>query len=141
MTASAVNRGEYVIHGGQQWRPFIHCRDVAKAITLILDSPEGKVSGKTFNIGDDQLNMTLSELGNMICGCLPDILLKNESTITDNRSYRVSFGKIRDELGFSADYDISRGIREIEMLVRSHMVPDPDLTIYSNVKTLKHNLP
>lgn len=77
----------------------------------------------------------------MICFCIPGIVTKNDSTITDDRSYRVSFERIRSELGFCAEYDISQGVKEIEMLVRSHIVPDPDLNIYSNVKTLENNLP
>lgn len=140
MTANAVNRRECIIHGGQQWRPFIHCRDVARAIAIALAVPNEKISGDIYNVGDDKLNINLSGLGKVICSCIPGIVVKSDASITDNRSYKVAFASIRNKLGFAAEHDLKKGIKEIEMLVKSHLIPDPNLNIYSNVKTLEHNL-
>ena len=58
LTAKAHQEGVITIFNGQQWRPFIHVRDLVEAIVLILETPVRMVSGEVFNIGDSVLNHT-----------------------------------------------------------------------------------
>lgn len=66
MTANAIITGSINVYGGEQWRPFIHCQDVAKAIQLIVNNESDYESGSIFNIGNPNEVMTLGEVGKII---------------------------------------------------------------------------
>ena len=55
MTAKAfTDRRIYVLGGGQQWRPNVHVRDVARAFMHVMATqPSEKVCGKVFNVGSN----------------------------------------------------------------------------------------
>jgi len=56
LTARAVLEKKVVIFNGEQWRPFVHVKDIARAFCLTLDADVAKVSGETFNVGGPELN-------------------------------------------------------------------------------------
>jgi nucleoside-diphosphate-sugar epimerase len=66
LTAKAYKDGIITIFNGEQWRPFIHVDDVAKAVLCVLTSPQELVSGEIFNVGDSRLNHTLTEIAQKI---------------------------------------------------------------------------
>src|ERR1041384_6970317 len=43
---------ELVIFGEQFWRPYVHVRDAARAIQIVLQPSPEKVAGNVFNVGD-----------------------------------------------------------------------------------------
>ncbi|ENL0637020.1 NAD(P)-dependent oxidoreductase [Klebsiella variicola] len=137
MTASAVADGICNVHGGNQWRPFIHCHDVAAALCLIQCSDKVLVGNEIFNVGDDRQNMTLGMLGEKIREALPAVQVNIQGTITDQRSYQVSFRKIRERLNFRGTIPLVQGIKEVSMLLESHIIPSYHLGIYSNLKTME----
>ncbi|MCX5758803.1 MAG: SDR family oxidoreductase, partial [Candidatus Hydrogenedentes bacterium] len=52
MVATALCTGGIkVLGGGGQWRPFLHVRDAARALSMLLEAPAANVSGQTFNSG------------------------------------------------------------------------------------------
>ena len=93
LTARATAGEEIDIFNGGQWRPFIHVTDVARAFIRCLEAPVSFVRGKTFNVGDDDLNYTLEELGTTIEGLFPAVRVNRVDNESDPRSYRVSFRK------------------------------------------------
>lgn len=135
MTASARNEGICHVHGGGQWRPFIHCHDVARALCKIIFSPESTVINQTFNVGSDELNMTLAQLGEKIGQLVHNSKVEVHGALSDNRSYQVSFKKIRETLDFASSISVDKGISQIISLLDSHIIPSPALNIYSNLKT------
>lgn len=135
MTASALNDGVCNVHGGGQWRPFIHCHDVAEALCKIIFSPENLIINQTFNVGSDDLNMTLAQLGNKIGQLVKNSKVEVHGALSDNRSYQVSFKKIRETLDFIPSISVDKGISQIISLLDSHIIPSPTLNIYSNLKT------
>lgn len=135
MTASALSDGVCHVHGGGQWRPFIHCHDVAKALCKIIFSPESSVINQTFNIGSDELNMTLAQLGDKIIRLVKNSTAEIHGALSDNRSYQVSFKKIRESLDFTSSISIDKGISQIISLLDSNIIPSPTLNIYNNLKT------
>lgn len=137
MTAAAVSEGVCAVHGGGQWRPFIHCHDVALALCLINNAPVTCVANNVFNIGDDRQNMTFADLGKIIGRLIPGTRISILGELTDHRSYQVSFSKINQTLGFSANTTIEQGIHEIAMLLKSHITPNYLMRIYSNIKTIE----
>src|SRR5689334_11598885 len=58
MTKNAyVGRKITVEGGGQQWRPFVHVRDVSEAIRRALEAPIEKVAGQVVNVGTNGNNV------------------------------------------------------------------------------------
>ena len=114
-TAEAYHKKNITVYGGSQWRPFVHVRDIAKAIIMILESPNEKVSRKIFNVGDDNHNYKIEDLAKIIINVIEDSRIKINlvGKRKDKRDYRVSFKKISEELGFSASITVERGIKEI----------------------------
>ena len=65
-TAQAMVNGEITVIGRNQWRPFVHVRDLARAIVLVLDAEPARVQSQIYNVGDSRLNMTIGQLGELV---------------------------------------------------------------------------
>jgi len=136
LTAKAVCDGAITIFGGNQWRPFVHVQDVAQAIILSLEAPLSSVKGGIFNVGSDKQNYTITEIGELIQRLLPDAHVVNQGNDGDRRDYRVSFAKIRRELGFKPQFTVEDGVREIAAALRAGHIGNYLDKCYSNYKTL-----
>ncbi len=134
LTARALREGVVEVYGGEQWRPQVHVDDVASALLAALDHP--KAAGRTYNVGSDALNLRIGELGEAIASRFPDAKL-NVSETRDPRSYRVSFARIEDELGYRARHSIDSGVREIQDWMDAQSGIDPTAARFSNVRTLE----
>lgn len=114
-TAQAFYDKKIFVEGGDQWRPFIHVKDVARAIALVLDSPNEKVSRQIFNVGDDDLNITIMDIANIVAKTMnnPRLQISFLNRKKDRRDYQVSFKKIKNLLNYKASVSIEEGIKEI----------------------------
>ncbi len=65
-TAQAMTEGRIRVIGPQQWRPFVHVRDLARSIVMCLDAPEAVVQSQIFNVGDARLNATILSLAETV---------------------------------------------------------------------------
>jgi len=110
----AHREGKITVFGGNQWRPLIHVSDVVKAVLTILEAPLSKVGGRVFNVGGNTENYLISDLVNLIKEVFPEVRVETLDAMTDQRSYRVKFGKIESELGFLPEHTVQDGIREIK---------------------------
>jgi nucleoside-diphosphate-sugar epimerase len=137
LCAKAVRDGVITVFGADQWRPFVHVDDVARAIALALVSPLNRVAGEVFNVGCDAQNYTLGQLATLIKAQVPDATIVSDDTFVDKRNYHVSFAKIRTELGFEPAWTLERGIAQVVAIVRSNQVGHYSLPAYSNVLYLK----
>jgi len=128
-----------ILRDGTQWRPFVHVRDVVKAIILVLEAPKEKVNKEIFNVGSDEQNYQIFDLAKRIAKAI-NIPFKYEwYGFPDHRSYRVSFKKIKEILNFSPDYNAEKGAVEIwEALKTGKLNPDDPQTI--TVEWYKHLL-
>jgi nucleoside-diphosphate-sugar epimerase len=136
LAAKAVRDGEITIYGGDQWRPFVHVADVAYAIVRCLGAPLVNVKGQVFNVGSDEQNRTIAQVGELIRRLIPEARLVLQGQDVDRRNYRVSFAKIRRELDFLPRHTIEDGVREIEAALRNGQIGDFRDRRYSNYKTL-----
>lgn len=109
----ALTKKKIDVHGGNQWRPFVHTRDIARAIELVLKAKNEKVSGQIFNVGDNKLNYTISDLAEKVKKALPETEVVNHGDSADPRNYRVKFDKIKHVLNFECLHDIDMGIKEL----------------------------
>ena len=136
LTAKARQEGVITIYNGEQWRPFIHVDDIANAIVETLYAPIQNVSGEIFNVGDDRLNFTLGQIAEKIRTHFPDTKVQ-EVENSDRRNYRVSFSKIRNQIGFTCQRTLDDGIREISDAFDRGTIEDYQEAFYSNVKFLR----
>jgi len=137
LCAKAVRDRNITVYGADQWRPFVHVEDVARAITMTLLAPLHSVAGEAFNVGSEPQNYTLGELAQLIQKQVPDAEITSDDSFVDKRNYRVSFAKIQSRLGFAPDWTLERGIAQVVGLVNSNQVGDYSLPTYSNVLYLK----
>ncbi|PIW26500.1 MAG: NAD-dependent dehydratase [Rhodospirillales bacterium CG15_BIG_FIL_POST_REV_8_21_14_020_66_15] len=102
---------------GRPWRPIVHVEDICDAIQATLNAPRGAVAGEIFNVGTDSNNYRVSEIADAVAQVFPESEITFGDTAGDNRSYRVSFEKIRRHLpGFRCAWDVHRGARQLRAL-------------------------
>ena len=121
-TMELLTKKSLKVFGEQFWRPYIHVRDAARAIQLILGSPVEKVAGTVFNIGATDQNFQKQQLVEMIRPHAPDAVVEFVHKDEDPRDYRVSFKRISDELGFKITRTVAQGIGEVAKLVRESVI-------------------
>lgn len=141
LTARAVVDRRIAVFGGNQWRPNVHCRDVARAFILALEAPAAAVAGEIFNVGGDALNHRIAELGAMVARIVGGVKVEQHDEVADPRNYRVSFAKIRRTLGFVPEYTVAAGIREVAAAVRgTPLLQRHQSALFHNVQAFKQSL-
>lgn len=121
-TMEMLTKKQLKVYGEQFWRPYVHARDAARAIELVLSSPAEKVGGRVFNVGATDQNFQKQQLVEMIRPYAPDSNVEFVHKTEDPRDYRVSFARITDDLGFKISRTVAQGIEEIAQLVRDEVV-------------------
>ena len=142
-TAQAVNDGRITLMGPSQWRPFVHVRDLARAIVAVLDADPERMRGQVFNVGDRRLNMTIGQLARLVQESVSHTRRVEvvEMPSKDLRNYAVSFEKIRRELGFEAETLMETGIDEIVAEFNKGTYGHYKDPVYSNLAMTKRALP
>lgn len=131
MTAKALINGVIDVFGGNQWRPFVHVRDVAKAFIMAMEAEDKKVRGEIFNVGTTDSNYQIEDIAKIIIEELPGTRINNNSSVVDQRNYNVIFDKIHKKLNFKSQYSVRDGVREITSWIKSEK-PDISLNVYNN---------
>ncbi|HEY3595546.1 MAG TPA: SDR family oxidoreductase [Polyangiaceae bacterium] len=126
MTKNAyVARKITVEGGGQQWRPFVHVRDVAEAMRRALDLPASRVETRVINVGSAANNVRIKNLAYRVRDVVPGTEIVMAPTDPDLRDYNVSFERIGHALDFCPSRTIEEGITEVLGALRAGSV-DPD---------------
>jgi len=127
MTLGVVEKGCVpVLRDGTQWRPMVHVQDTARAFLTVLAAPADRVRGEIFNVGADEQNFQILPLAERVCGATGRAFRFEWYGEPDHRSYRVSFAKIRDRLGYAVRYTPEDAAREIVGALESGAVqPSP----------------
>jgi nucleoside-diphosphate-sugar epimerase len=136
LTARACKDGVITVYNPGQWRPFIHVRDIARAVCRVLEAPTATVDGEVFNVGDQRLNCTLGGLGDKISSVVGNVRVEHVSN-SDPRDYRASFDKIRSRLGFECRHLVEDGIVECMNAVQTRAILDYADPRYSNERSLQ----
>lgn len=103
-----------LVSDGSPWRPLIHVLDLCRAAVMMLEAPRELVHCEVYNVGDDEMNWQVRDIANAVSRAFPGCTLTLGSSEGDNRSYRVDFKKIRERLGFRAEWDLGRGTAELK---------------------------
>jgi nucleoside-diphosphate-sugar epimerase len=136
LTAKAVIENEMTIYGGDQWRPFLHVSDAAEAIVQILETPLESVRNQVFNVGSNQQNYTIKQIGEIIQKFVPNANIVYQNENLDPRNYWVNFNKIYRSLQFEPKWTVEQGVEQVIRAIRSGKISDYRDAKYSNVKFL-----
>ncbi len=125
MTLNAMNSNQIpLMRDGNQWRPFVHVKDISRAIRHFCEIKTNCLDSKIFNIGSKKNVCQLSELGKIVKNCIQEQSDKNNEIKIkwygdpDIRSYNVCFKKL-EETGFKSKFDIKYGVNEILNAIKS----------------------
>ena len=132
-TRNVCMTGQQEIWGPQFNRPYCHVDDLARAVILIIESPEEKVRADVFNVGVTTENYSKRMLMEEIQKQIPDAKAIYVEKTEDPRDYRVNCDKIKNELGFTITKKVPDGIREIIKLMRSGIITDPHSQKFRNI--------
>jgi len=131
----AINKGVLRVDGGEQKRPNIHIRDMADCYLALLQAPEEKIAGETFNVGYQNLSfIEIAELTRKIVG--EDVKIVRIPT-KDNRSYHVSSEKIKRILGTEQKHTVEEAIRDLKEAFAKGLIPNPQDSIHRNIERMK----
>jgi nucleoside-diphosphate-sugar epimerase len=121
----------YVMGGGEQWRPFVHVKDVVAAIMLVLEAPKRTVCGQIFNVGSAELNFQIKQLAQFVQEVMPNVKIHVIPDDPDKRTYNISFEKIERVLGYRATVPVREGILEIKQALERGLLDPDDPTCYT----------
>ena len=104
---------------GTPWRPMVHALDICKAVRLALAAPVEKVHAQAFNVGSYDNNYTVKEIAETVAAEFPGCALSFGPPGQDNRSYKVKFDKIEETLGFSCDWNLADGAKQLHEVFKA----------------------
>lgn len=124
--ARALKDNKITIFGGEQERPFVHIRDISRAIIHVI---KNDING-IFNIRGQNLSLLqLSKIVKSITNCNVEI----DKNIEDKRSYIVDGSKFTGT-GFKYEFSVADAIKEI---MGSPSAMESHKGIYSNLKLME----
>jgi nucleoside-diphosphate-sugar epimerase len=135
LTAKAHTEGTVPIFGGEQFRPNVHVADAARAYVDCLEAPIETVDHEVFNVGSNEQNYRIEELGRIVADGVPGATLDLQADKEDDRSYRVDFSKIRETLGYETEHTVESACEEIRVAFERGEFEDYTAARYSNYKT------
>ena len=133
-TMEMLVRRKLVVYGEQFWRPYVHVRDAARAVAMILETNTELVAGQVFNVGDTGENYRKADLLELIRKHIPDAEVKTVAKAEDPRDYRVSFERIRRQLGYTITRRVKDGVAEIASALEAGLISDPSNPVHYNVQ-------
>tara|TARA_Y100000590_G_scaffold302263_1_gene340750 strand:+ start:1574 stop:2533 length:960 start_codon:yes stop_codon:yes gene_type:complete len=135
LTARAFTRGKVKVFGGEQYRPLLHVRDVAEAITQNIDTDHRGIYNLHAN------NMKIGDLADHLKTLFPDLKIeKTPMKFEDSRNYRVSSERAKNTFGFNPILTVDDGIEELQRLLIEGRVKELGITRHSNYLFLKESL-
>lgn len=130
---SALRNEIKVFGAGEQWRPFLHVSDCARAFIHFAERPQLK--HLIYNIAHQ--NMTVTEVAALFSTLNPKLKVNTvKGDGDDRRNYQVTTEKMKSE-GFSTRISVAMGAEEMQDAIVSGAIPDPESILYQNVKWLK----
>ena len=128
-----------IMRDGKQWRPFVHVKDTSNAFISILESNRKLVNGQIFNVGNNEQNLQIFDLAKMVAESINLPFNFEWYGSPDMRSYKVSFDKIKEQIGYKTSYTPKEGAKEVfNALKEGKLNPEDPRTI--TVKWYKHLL-
>ncbi len=142
LTNHAYNNNRILVFGGKQERPNLHIEDMTDLYCLLLELPDEKIAGKTYNAGYQ--NRSVADIAEIVRKVMaeefperPEVTIETRHS-DDIRSYRISSEKIKKELNFVPRHTIEDAVRDLIRAFEAGKFSDPmNNGRYYNIKTLK----
>lgn len=120
-TREVASGKDLLVYDQDTWRPYCNVADISKAIRTVLEAPKDKIHGEVFNVGSDENNFTKRMIVEEILKHIPDANIAYNEGGVDPRNYRVSFEKVKTQLGFSADHSVEGAVEELIAAMKNQL--------------------
>jgi nucleoside-diphosphate-sugar epimerase len=124
---------ELEVFGELFWRPYVHVADAARAARMTIEKPAEEITDGVLNVGHSDENYRKLDLVELITERLGRGEVKYVHRDEDPRDYKVSFEKVKRELGFEPRMRVPDGIDEIVRNLDDERFGDPFDGMYSNI--------
>ena len=142
LTNHAVKNNKISVFGGEQQRPNLHIQDMCDLYKLLLELPDEKIAGETFNAGYQ--NQSIMEIAKIVKKVVQEEFREKgdipivTTPSNDTRSYRITSDKIAAKLGFRPKRTIEDAVRDLCRAFKEGKLPNSMTDErYFNVKMLK----
>ena len=125
---------------GTPERPLVHILDISQAFACALDLPREALHNQIINVGDSNQNYRVRELAEVIGNEFPGCTVSFGKNDEDERSYRVSFEKIKELIpAFKCTMNLEAGAKEFKKLFEeiNLSLEDFEFSAYTRIKQLK----
>ena len=119
------------INGGNQWRPFVHVKDVADSIVKVIKADKKLVNGQIMNLVGE--NIRIGKIGKIIKSLFPSAKIKLDNNVSDHRDYKASNKKAKKIINFKAKFKITDGIKEIVKQTKKNKIKNLYHKKYINI--------
>jgi nucleoside-diphosphate-sugar epimerase len=127
LTLKAFTDRKLTVFGGDQFRPLLHVKDIAKTMVEALT----QTATGTYNLLCQ--NVRISDLAYQVRNHFPDVTIEQTPMLfEDSRNYRVSNAKAKEFLNFKTAHTIDDGIDEVKYLLETSRLKDVGSSRYSN---------
>ena len=128
LTNHAVNNNKITVYGGEQQRPNLHIQDMCDLYKLLLELPDEKIAGETFNAG--YRNQSIMEIAKIVQKVVQEAFPEKgdipivTTPSNDTRSYRITSDKIAAKLGFKPKRTIEDAVRDLCRAFKEGKLPN-----------------
>ncbi len=137
LTAMAINKKQFTVYGGAQWRPNVNVEDAANAFVEGVFIDEAKLKkARIFNVGHESNNLMIDEIGDIIAHAVPGSKVNREKDAADKRNYRVTYDLLYETFKLPKFKTVAQGVEDIKNLFAEGKIKNFEDDIYSNVKYL-----
>ena len=136
LTNVGYHKKEISIFGGNQLRPNIHIKDMARAYEKLIEADKTLINGQIFNAGWE--NKSVNEIAKTVKIELGEDVDMVVTPTNDNRSYHISSEKIKKILNFQTKFTISDAVRDLKEAFELNLLKDPlNNPNYFNIKKMQ----
>jgi nucleoside-diphosphate-sugar epimerase len=139
MTANMVKDGSLTVNGGDQMRPLLHVKDIARIILAACMSERRD----TYNLA--RYNIRIDELARLIRDTLGygEIKMAERENLTegmDARDYSVCTSKFDRDFQMDYFYSIERAVAEIAHVISTRRIKNHKNPIFNNMLNIRERL-
>ena len=132
LSAKAFFEKKMSVFGGNQYRPLLHVKDVARAIEIAIRSKKKGIFNLSYK------NMKIIDIAKEIKKYFKNTkIIKTQIKFQDARNYKVTNLKARKDLKFKAKYNLKYGIKELKKLLIEKRIKNFNDPRYTNQKYLE----